>query len=111
MLVAVPNIIWFAAVGCAPKPRAVLEAKLAEVLLPLAVLKLTSALPAVAVSPTATLSLPNARAAKPTAVLAFPLEVAPWPRATLPCWLAAVPRSEEHTSELQSRGHLVCRLL
>src|SRR5437870_7123187 len=23
----------------------------------------------------------------------------------------AVPRSEEHTSELQSRGHLVCRLL
>src|SRR5439155_20636491 len=25
--------------------------------------------------------------------------------------LAAVGRSEEHTSELQSRGHLVCRLL
>src|SRR5207253_4315597 len=25
--------------------------------------------------------------------------------------LAARPRSEEHTSELQSRGHLVCRLL
>src|SRR5690625_5719276 len=25
--------------------------------------------------------------------------------------LRAVPRSEEHTSELQSRGHLVCRLL
>src|SRR5690625_5987266 len=24
---------------------------------------------------------------------------------------AARPRSEEHTSELQSRGHLVCRLL
>src|SRR5690625_5924315 len=24
---------------------------------------------------------------------------------------ADVPRSEEHTSELQSRGHLVCRLL
>src|SRR5690625_5758188 len=24
---------------------------------------------------------------------------------------AAEPRSEEHTSELQSRGHLVCRLL
>src|SRR5439155_15860606 len=23
----------------------------------------------------------------------------------------ATPRSEEHTSELQSRGHLVCRLL
>src|SRR5439155_13715197 len=25
--------------------------------------------------------------------------------------LAALSRSEEHTSELQSRGHLVCRLL
>src|SRR5690625_7951089 len=25
--------------------------------------------------------------------------------------LAAATRSEEHTSELQSRGHLVCRLL
>src|SRR5690625_6322284 len=25
--------------------------------------------------------------------------------------LDSVPRSEEHTSELQSRGHLVCRLL
>src|SRR5207253_11276028 len=25
--------------------------------------------------------------------------------------LARAPRSEEHTSELQSRGHLVCRLL
>src|SRR5690625_7829306 len=25
--------------------------------------------------------------------------------------LAIRPRSEEHTSELQSRGHLVCRLL
>src|SRR2546422_8382537 len=27
------------------------------------------------------------------------------------CALADVPRSEEHTSELQSRLHLVCRLL
>src|SRR5690625_7001518 len=25
--------------------------------------------------------------------------------------MTAAPRSEEHTSELQSRGHLVCRLL
>src|SRR5439155_17559306 len=30
--------------------------------------------------------------------------------AVLTC-LRSVPRSEEHTSELQSRGHLVCRLL
>src|SRR5207253_5827715 len=28
-----------------------------------------------------------------------------------PEWACTVPRSEEHTSELQSRGHLVCRLL
>src|SRR5690554_7612140 len=26
-------------------------------------------------------------------------------------WIAINPRSEEHTSELQSRPHLVCRLL
>src|SRR5207253_889793 len=26
-------------------------------------------------------------------------------------WLGEIVRSEEHTSELQSRGHLVCRLL
>src|SRR5437870_10656681 len=26
-------------------------------------------------------------------------------------WRSRGPRSEEHTSELQSRGHLVCRLL
>src|SRR5437660_6686070 len=26
-------------------------------------------------------------------------------------WVALAGRSEEHTSELQSRGHLVCRLL
>src|SRR5690625_6986127 len=29
----------------------------------------------------------------------------------LKCVVAATARSEEHTSELQSRGHLVCRLL
>src|SRR5690625_7004868 len=29
----------------------------------------------------------------------------------LPSWWALLARSEEHTSELQSRGHLVCRLL
>src|SRR2546429_6363059 len=27
------------------------------------------------------------------------------------CWVGALKRSEEHTSELQSRLHLVCRLL
>src|SRR5690625_7056018 len=33
----------------------------------------------------------------------------PWRTARTPG--SACPRSEEHTSELQSRGHLVCRLL
>src|SRR5207253_6645665 len=39
------------------------------------------------------------------------------PAPSHPAWGGArpiprrVPRSEEHTSELQSRGHLVCRLL
>src|SRR6266571_8411277 len=28
-----------------------------------------------------------------------------------PCWVAGLPRSEEHTSELQSHVNLVCRLL
>src|SRR5690625_425042 len=32
-------------------------------------------------------------------------------RDTWPRWLPTLVRSEEHTSELQSRGHLVCRLL
>src|SRR5207253_1011357 len=41
-----------------------------------------------------------------------------WPKVTPPATVAsatvglvALDRSEEHTSELQSRGHLVCRLL
>src|SRR5207253_6055732 len=40
-----------------------------------------------------------------------PLEK-PMPAGSI-CWLAFArsARSEEHTSELQSRGHLVCRLL
>src|SRR5690625_7750899 len=32
-------------------------------------------------------------------------------RASANLWSIARDRSEEHTSELQSRGHLVCRLL
>src|SRR5216684_8328459 len=32
-------------------------------------------------------------------------------RCPRPCWRASCGRSEEHTSELQSRLHLVCRLL
>src|SRR5690625_5830583 len=35
----------------------------------------------------------------------------PGPSATSHAAAAATARSEEHTSELQSRGHLVCRLL
>src|SRR3712207_7085080 len=33
------------------------------------------------------------------------------PRAACTCFRARPPRSEEHTSELQSRQYLVCRLL
>src|SRR5690625_6540743 len=36
------------------------------------------------------------------------LEGTSWP---IPQQRRAIGRSEEHTSELQSRGHLVCRLL
>src|SRR4030042_5228093 len=32
------------------------------------------------------------------------------PRASPAVWIEIFPRSEEHTSELQSRLHLVCRL-
>src|SRR5437870_8742301 len=38
------------------------------------------------------------------------LNTALWP-ATIGYFLEEMLRSEEHTSELQSRGHLVCRLL
>src|SRR2546422_3160524 len=34
-----------------------------------------------------------------------------WPGARPRPWGRSIPRSEEHTSELQSRLHLVCRLL
>src|SRR3989442_6465295 len=42
--------------------------------------------------------------------------IAPWcfstsPRASMPSRASMTERSEEHTSELQSRPHLVCRLL
>src|SRR5690625_7129624 len=33
------------------------------------------------------------------------------PKLTICSGAVTFPRSEEHTSELQSRGHLVCRLL
>src|SRR3989449_6039921 len=48
-----------------------------------------------------TLSFPSGRTAE---------EVVPRDAAAL-AWLANLARSEEHTSELQSRLHLVCRLL
>src|SRR5439155_19928674 len=45
-----------------------------------------------------------------------PWPAGPWPTSCSSCcWRSPDtcprPRSEEHTSELQSRGHLVCRLL
>src|SRR5437870_9268725 len=40
-----------------------------------------------------------------------PRETSLLPRPALARTASVVTRSEEHTSELQSRGHLVCRLL
>src|SRR5258708_21636237 len=49
--------------------------------------------------------------ARKASTAAFPMpEAAPVTSATSPA-KAAVERSEEHTSELQSPDHLVCRLL
>src|SRR5690625_5368395 len=40
-----------------------------------------------------------------------PTTVYPWAAARASAMALVPSRSEEHTSELQSRGHLVCRLL
>src|SRR6202043_1692116 len=37
--------------------------------------------------------------------------ISSWSCSSFIRWLPSKARSEEHTSELQSRGHLVCRLL
>src|SRR5690625_6523256 len=48
-------------------------------------------------------------------LVAFTVELLAWLvcgfSGLLKCFTEFVNRSEEHTSELQSRGHLVCRLL
>src|SRR5207253_8591905 len=41
----------------------------------------------------------------------YPDDRSPWRSQLRNKYLAVAVRSEEHTSELQSRGHLVCRLL
>src|SRR5439155_4895713 len=51
----------------------------------------------------------RARARLARALYAFDAGRAPGPQAGAAAQVG--PRSEEHTSELQSRGHLVCRLL
>src|SRR5690625_5533388 len=43
--------------------------------------------------------------------LRVPMIVNPKPDCNIVKMDSVLPRSEEHTSELQSRGHLVCRLL
>src|SRR2546422_6944413 len=50
----------------------------------------------------------NAWAAAMSAAAAWPARTA---RFCWMAWYAPIGRSEEHTSELQSRLHLVCRLL
>src|SRR5205809_2672745 len=53
---------------------------------------------------------PSSTSIFPRAVCPIALMVRPPSPITIPFWLAR-SRSEEHTSELQSRLHLVCRLL
>src|SRR5690625_5788298 len=54
---------------------------------------------------------PNA-AVLPVPVCATPITSRPSSSEGIACsWIGEGERSEEHTSELQSRGHLVCRLL
>src|SRR5690625_6952515 len=54
---------------------------------------------------------PMRSALVPTNILAYPQTCRPNSWHSMRSPTAAPPRSEEHTSELQSRGHLVCRLL
>src|SRR5437870_7614280 len=52
-------------------------------------------------------------AASPTREISVARPIRGWPP-SIPIarrWSTSTIRSEEHTSELQSRGHLVCRLL
>src|SRR3712207_6915365 len=54
----------------------------------------------------------SATSKAPLAPTVFASLASPLPAAVLPAWSAASwARSEEHTSELQSRQYLVCRLL
>src|SRR3712207_6999654 len=57
-------------------------------------------------APTHTSSMPPV----PNVILAMPGRTQLWPTSEA-CWSPAMPRSEEHTSELQSRQYLACRLL
>src|SRR5947209_12957326 len=59
-----------------------------------------------------TLFRSNARAAHPSRRAAWPFAFRAAPRGSGPrCGRVRYSRSEEHTSELQSRQYLVCRLL
>src|SRR2546422_6339800 len=59
-----------------------------------------------------TLSLHDALPISPTAATPrSPLTGSAWPARMPPASRSSAIRSEEHTSELQSRLHLVCRLL
>src|SRR5690554_7239702 len=46
-----------------------------------------------------------------TSILHIFLGITDDPQEVAQCYACVYPRSEEHTSELQSRPHLVCRLL
>src|SRR5205814_8232789 len=73
-------------------------------------LPISAEMAATLVSPAGTFVLPNELSPHATTVLS-PSSARLWP---LPAAIASTlvkPRSEEHTSELQSLRHLVCRLL
>src|SRR3712207_8944589 len=53
----------------------------------------------------------SSRAARPIAPSDSGSSISPSPRNAHTCWSDVSLRSEEHTSELQSRQYLVCRLL
>src|SRR5690625_6675398 len=56
-------------------------------------------------------SIDRPKAAAPAACTPMMRAAEPPPRSALAIPASSPPRSEEHTSELQSRGQLVCRLL
>src|SRR5437870_7139175 len=56
-------------------------------------------------------SIPYRHTPMMTSAINMPRDAVVWIQLTATLGMLMALRSEEHTSELQSRGHLVCRLL